>query len=217
MREKCITPADPRAATRRLRQQQEQRQLEQRRQHEMAVQRAAKRLQQQQETERWRRQQQEQREQRELEQRRQQEMAMQRPQQMAMQRQQRQQEDGGSDESDGWNCPDEAESDAEAEWMDRRISAEVKEWLVEQIDAIEACPAFDLNRQRTIVGNHRKLLALEQAAIAKARALDSPSAEYLTYLEHECSKAGEQLCESQCELDRLEQLPVLSGTRAPAR
>ena len=59
-----------------------------------------------------------------------------------------------------------------------------------------------MERQRTIVGNSRMLLALSQAALRDAPV--GSSAVHVAYLEQECRNAAERLVESEHELERIQ-------------
>ena len=90
-------------------------------------------------------------------------------------------------------------------------AGEVREWLEEQIDELEAeleppppsYAPYELQRQRNIVSNHRLLLALAQAALRDAPA--GASSSRLAALESDCRKAEACLQESSRTLVVIEQ------------
>ena len=90
-------------------------------------------------------------------------------------------------------------------------AGEVREWLEEQIDELEAeleppppsYAPYELQRQRNIVSNHRLLLALAQAALRDAPV--GASSSRLAALESDCRKAEVCLQESSRTLVVIEQ------------
>ena len=98
--------------------------------------------------------------------------------------------------------------EVEMEWLvDRSNRAEVREWLEllisELAHALEppSCSAYEVERQRTVVGNNRMLLEISQAALRDAP-LGSSTA-HVAFLERECRNAEAHLVESEHELERV--------------
>jgi hypothetical protein len=120
---------------------------------------------------------------------------------------------------DEWRCyydVEEAEAIAESEAAmtaeGNRIhdQFQVRDWLEEQIsdlaDGLEppskSYSAYELKRQRTIVGNRRLLLELANHALKDAPA--SCSSAHLAYLTDECGRAEKSVSEALWELEQIE-------------
>ena len=102
----------------------------------------------------------------------------------------------------------EASMEAEMErLMDRSNRAEVREWLEALISELEyelvppSYSSYEVERQRTVVGNSRMLLALSQAPLRDAPVGSSTA--HLAYLERERHNAEERLAESEFELEQV--------------
>ena len=104
----------------------------------------------------------------------------------------------------------EAEAPMNAEMRRMHDQIEVRDWLEEQlsdlVDGLEPPPerysAYELKRQRTIVGNTRLLLQLAKRALEDAPA--SCSSAHLAHLTDERDKAEKHVSEALRELERIE-------------
>ena len=122
---------------------------------------------------------------------------------------------------DEWRCYydlDEAEAEELLNADRRRMhdQFEVRDWLEEQLSDLvdgleqpsESYSAYELKRQRTIVGNRRLLFQLADRALKDAPA--SCSSAHLAHLTDERDKAEKHVSEALRELERTNRVLVQS-------